>query len=482
MARFEPLKGVRVLSFEAAFSLPAGTRTLAELGAEVVQVSRPERVASDYITVVDGNALSKRMLALDLNKDEGRAIARRLALAADVVCNNFRPRVMERWELDAASLHALRPQLIVLQLSGYGATGPWRDYPAYGPSVEAAGGMNALSGSDRDPPVRVGSGVFADQAAGRYAALALVAALARRQLTGVGQYIDLSMYESIAHLLGDYLLGARLHPGTQPPRTGNRDPRFAPQGIYPCAGDDEWVAITVQNDQQWQALRDLLDEPLLRAPELEQLSCRWERHDSIDAVLSGWTRKLDKREAAFLLQAHGIAAGPVQKPRDLPLDPHLRARGSFSMVRHDEAVAGAQAHPHLTTPWQVVGGERHHLRDTTGDGADGDYVLQKWLNMKPGEIRRLRTAGVVLPFRRYRMAAPPVAPGTPVDADVLERLGLNRQEDDGLASTAPSETDHRATLSGGVNGAVGSGNGLSAPQDRLAGGASAAAAEWRKRR
>jgi crotonobetainyl-CoA:carnitine CoA-transferase CaiB-like acyl-CoA transferase len=132
---FRPLRGVRILSFEAAFSLPSGTRTLAELGADVVQVCRPARASGDYITVVDGNALSKASLAVNLRHPEGLALARRLALQADAVCNNFRPRVMRRYGLDADALRALNPELIVLQLSGYGTPGPWQDFPAYGPSV-----------------------------------------------------------------------------------------------------------------------------------------------------------------------------------------------------------------------------------------------------------------------------------------------------------------------------------------------------------
>lgn len=421
--RFEPLRGVRVLAFEAAFSLPAGTRTLAELGAEVVQVSRPERVSGDYITVVDGNTLSKFSLGINLQTEDGRALARALARQADAVCNNFRPRVMERYGLDAAALHALKPELIVLQLSGYGATGPWRDYPAYGPSVEAAGGINALSGDETDPPVRVGSGVFADQASGRYAALALIAALEQRRRTGKGQYIDLSMYESIVHLLGDAVLGAARH-GRQPPRRGNRDAVCAPQGIYRCAGDDEWVAITVTSDAAWRALCGLIDDPRLCDPALNTAAGRHRCHDLIDQAISAWTRCKHKADVAAILQARGIAAGPVHKPGDLPVDPHLAARGTFSMVQHGQPRLGAMAHPHLTTPWQAAGYARHPLRDTSGDGAHSDAVLRRWLGLRPAEITALRTAGAVLPFRQYRMAPPPVADGTPVDHDFATRLGL----------------------------------------------------------
>lgn len=476
MSGFQPLRGARVLSFETAFSLPSGTRTLAELGAEVVRVGRLDHSTSDYINYVDGNAFSKLSLALNLQHAEGQALARRLVERADVVCNNFRPRVLERFGLGEADLRALKPGLITLQLSGYSATGGWRDYPAYGPSVEAAGGMNALSGGEDDPPVRVGSGVFADQASGRYAALALIAALERRQRTGEGQSIDLSMYESIVHLLGDAIVSTAKR-AASPARRGNRDALYAPQGIYPCQGADEWLAVTVKTDAQWRAFRDLLtevypeereagaegaspcgvsaenastarfalptDDPrtalgaaddsgpcsLLQDPELDRAPGRRRRHDELDALIGSWTRRLEKNEAAALLQARGIPAGPVQKPGDLPFDPHLAARGAFSQVQHARPMLGATAHPHLTTPWQAAGRARHTLRDAPGDGAENARVLRRWLGLRAGEVARLERDGVLAPFRPFQLVPPTPATGAPVDPVFAARLGLPRAAD-----------------------------------------------------
>lgn len=405
MGEFRPLRGIRILSFEAAFSLPAGTRTLAELGAEVVAVGRPARVSGDYITVVDGNALSKQSLAVNLQHAEGLAIARRLAAEADAVCNNFRPRVLKKYGLDAATLRASRPDLIWLQLSGYGTPGPWEDFPAYGPSVEAAGGMNKLSGEACDPPVRVGSGVFADQASGRYAALALIAALDRRRRTGMGQEIDLSMYESIVHLLGDRIVSFAAR-DVLPTRRGNRDALHAPQGIYPCAGVDQWLAVTVESDAQWRALRDLLCDARLSDATLEDVEQRQRSHDAIDAALSAWTREREKNDAARLLQERGIPAGPVQTPGDLTRDPHLAARDAFATVRHDRPLAGEDAHDHLTTPWTAVGFSRHRLRDAPGDGSANVPVLRRWLGLSAREVKQLERAGALLPFRPFQPIAP----------------------------------------------------------------------------
>ena len=207
--QFLPLKGIRVLAFEVAYSLPAGTRTLAELGAEVVRVAGPGR-DSYYISVVDGVYMSKPCIGINLKDPEGLAIARQMAAKADVICSNFVPGVMERLGLGAEELRALNPSAIVMQLSGYGTPGPWSNYAAFGPSTEAAGGMNHLVGSPSGPPVRLGSGVFSDQLAGRFAALGLIAALEQRQRTGEGRYIDVSMSEAITLLVGETVVAAGL--------------------------------------------------------------------------------------------------------------------------------------------------------------------------------------------------------------------------------------------------------------------------------
>src|SRR5215212_9194388 len=139
MRGYMPLRGVRVLSFEIAFSLPSGTRTLAELGAEVVQVGRPGTGEVSFITWVDGSMAHKALVAVNLKHAAGLELARRLAAVADVVTNNFRPHVMKGYGLDYESLRLLKPDVIVLQVSGYGGPGPWTDFGAFGPCVEAAG-------------------------------------------------------------------------------------------------------------------------------------------------------------------------------------------------------------------------------------------------------------------------------------------------------------------------------------------------------
>ena len=432
MARqFLPLQGVRVLSFEVAYSLPAGTRTLAELGAEVVRVAGPGR-ESYYISVVDGVYLSKPCVGINLKDPEGLAVAKQLAARADVVCSNFVPGVMERLGLGHDELRKLNPSLIVLQLSGYGAPGPWSEYAAFGPSTEAAGGMNQLIGREGESPVRIGSGVFSDQLGGRFAALALISALEERQRTGLGKYVDLSMAEGISMLIGHTVLDAAL--GNEPaPRRFNRDRDFAPQGIYPCRGDDEWIAVTVKDDAQWHALLRLLSDPpsgglagaaaakALKDPEFATTPGRHANHDQIDTVLAQWTATFEKQALAERLQHFGIAATPVQKSRDPLFDPHLAERGLFQMVEHERPILGYAAHPHPTTPWFADGHERHQLRDLHFHGADNAAILGTWLGMPRADVERLEASGALIVLRNVQVEDR----RTPFrDEDHAERLGL----------------------------------------------------------
>jgi crotonobetainyl-CoA:carnitine CoA-transferase CaiB-like acyl-CoA transferase len=419
---FLPLRGVHVLSFEVAYSLPAGTRTLAELGAEVVRVAGPGR-DSFYIGTVDGVYLSKECIGINLKDPRGLELAKELCMKADVICSNFVPGVMERLGLGVSVLRELNARAIVLELSGFGSPGPWSEYPAFGPSTEAAGGMNLLVGPEDGPPVRLGSGVFSDQLAGRFAALGIIAALEERQRTGQGKHLDLSMTEAISMLVGHTVAAAGV--GEMPARLGNRDRDFVPQGLYPCDGDDEWLALSVKDDRQWAALVRMLKADGfgegLEDATLTNRQGREERQDWIDARISVWSCAREKREAAERLQSFGIAAHAVQRNRDPLFDEHLAERGLFQMLEHERPVLGFAAHPHPTTPWFASGHARHRLRDAHFHGHDNVSVFERWLGVDDAEVRRLEREGTLIVIndpevedRRtgYR------------DADFAEQLGL----------------------------------------------------------
>ncbi|HJM75864.1 MAG TPA: CoA transferase [Dehalococcoidia bacterium] len=425
MRSYRPLTGVRVLTFEAAVTLPSATRVMADLGADVVQVRRPGRAVDNFIATYDGTLINKQSILIDLRMEEGRTLALRLAAQADVVCNNFTPRVMRGFGLDYGRLRAVREDQIVMQLSGYGAPGPWADYPAYGPSVEAAGGLNSLIGNEGEVPVRIGGGVFADQLAGRYATVALLAALVHRQQTGEGQYIDLSMYEGIVHVHGQDVMAASAA-GPDPARRGNRDPAIAPQGIYAAAGADEWVAISVETDEQWRALAECIG---FDDASLDRVEARRERHDEIDEAIAAWARQRSKHDAAELLQSCGVIAGPVQAPRDLAVDAGYIERGHFRPIRHREPIAAATWHPHLSQLPKINGARRAPLTEAHADGADNAAVLKSWLGLDAAEVRQLHESGVTPTGIPLVTSASDVPRRGPSDADHAARVGRAHGQD-----------------------------------------------------
>lgn len=425
MDDFRPLEGIRVLSFEIVASLPAATRILADFGADVLRVVPPRFTGDQVIARLDGVASSKSTIFLDLQTPEGIDLAKALVRQADVVCNNFTPRVMKRFGLDYPALRALKPDIVSLQLTGFGSPGPWSEFPAYGPSIEASAGVNASIGEEGDEPVKLGSDVFADYVSGKYAVLAILAGLEHRRDTGQGSHSDVAMYESIIHLLGHLVVEAS-DTGKAPERRSNRDRTSAPQGIYPCAGDDEWLAITVVTDDQWRALRSAIGTAELDDAALDTAEGRMRRHDELDAVISAWTRTQDKRDVATRLQALGIPAGPVQDANDLPVDPQLTARGFFQMQAHREPVFGYGAHPHMAVTPVTVGFRRPPPVETSGDGADNRDALQRWLNLPAGEVSRLEEAGILVPPHPGPLVTLTQVPNTggAVDPEFAERLGL----------------------------------------------------------
>lgn len=429
MRPYRPLAGLRVLAFEVAVTLPSATRLLADLGADVVGVRPPRRPGENTVAVMDGTWINKRSLSLDLDTEAGRDLAWRLAERADIVCNNFTPRVMRRAGLAPEEMCARLPSLIVLQLSGYGSGGPWEDFQCFGPSAEAAGAMNSMIGRAEDPPGRVGSGVFADQLVGRYAAVALLGALERRRATGQGQLIDLAMFEAIAHVMGQHIATATAT-GEPAPRRGNRSPDRAPQGIYPARGEDSWLAISVETAEEWYALAALLGESNLQRGDLDTLAGRLAAHDEIDAAIVAWSSDRDRHEAAAALQAAGVPATPVAQPGDLALDTHYAARGVFAPVHHRRGLWGVRAHPMLHQTPRAIGTRRPTLHEPHDHGEDNANVLADWLDLDADAIADLEARGAVVPAFPLRLPdeppLPPAGLGPPVDSHFATRLGLER--------------------------------------------------------
>jgi crotonobetainyl-CoA:carnitine CoA-transferase CaiB-like acyl-CoA transferase len=335
----------------------------------------------------------KRSIVLDLNQPRGLELARRLAAQSDVVIDNFSARVMPNLGLDYASLRALRPDVICVRMTGFGLSGPERDYVSYGPTLQALSGYTLLMAEPEGPPAGFGYS-YSDLAGGNLGALAVLAALWHRRRTGRGQEVDLAQLEAVASLVGPVLLDVALNGG--PSRsTGNasQEAPAAPHGVYPCAGRERWLAITVFGDAEWARFVAAIGAPAWTAePRFATAAARLAHGADLDRCVGEWTRTQEAEAAMALLQGAGVAAGLVADAEDVcARDPQLAARGHFTDVPTPEGRTVRIDGPAFVlseTPARVSG---------PGPllGEHTDEVLREVLGLDAATLTDLRAAGVL---------------------------------------------------------------------------------------
>lgn len=408
-----PLAGVRVLDLSRVWAGPIAARILGDFGADVIRVEAiaargglrvteavvrqsrryPNNEAGERPWNREGmfNKFNrnKRAVTLQLNTPRGKEIFEALVRHADVVLENYSPRVMPQLGLGYDRLKELNPGVIYIALPGYGWSGPSRDWVAYGTTLEPAAGLSSLMGYRDGGPYKSGV-AWADPVAGLNAAAAMLVALYDRRAAadGAGQAIELAQLEAMITFIGEELLGAQVR-GANRPRPGNRHPFYAPQGVYPCAGDDRWIAISITDDAAWAALsaeagfgEDLAD---LRLDE------RIANHDALDVRIASWTAAQEQMALMHRLQGRGIAGCAVLDARQLVEDPHLAARGFFAEISHPDA--GTYAFP----------GQPAHLSATPatfrlpapGLGQHNREVFGGLLGLSDEDLEQLRAARII---------------------------------------------------------------------------------------
>jgi len=417
-----PLQGVRVVDMTAVIGAPYGTLMLADMGAEVIRIestrffasttrgyqARPDKtlvptlgpVGRGYPGLDPGerpwnrfalfncHATNKRSMTVDLAQPEGRAIVYRLMAVSDLFVENM-PGVAEKLGLDYPRLRQVRPDIIMISVSGMGATGPYKGLRGFGNIIEDVMGHAWLRGYPEDHPESLTNAVPSDPAVGAALVWSAMAALHYRDRTGRGQYIDLSMAETFVHHLApaylDYAMNGRVQR-----TTGNRHPYLAPHNCYPCSGQDRWVNIAVGTDEQWRALRRVMGDPAWARDSRFADGYRRLRHqDDLDRGIAAWTRERTSEEVQELLQGAGVAAGVVMSIADLFGDRHLRARGFYRAITHPDA--GTHDYPFglwrmSETPFEV-----RHAAPLLGE--DNPYVYRELLGYALAERRRLEEAG-----------------------------------------------------------------------------------------
>jgi crotonobetainyl-CoA:carnitine CoA-transferase CaiB-like acyl-CoA transferase len=387
-----PLAGIRVLDFTHVLAGPFCTRLLADLGADVVRVESskhpdhpwpssfisPDRRHASYLNT----NRSKRSVAVDLKNEGGQQIAARLASAADVVIENFSAGVMDRLGLGYDRLGAANPRLIYVSMSGYGHDGPRRDWTSMNMNLQGYSGLMMVSGAEGDPPTAI-SNSWNDYIGGLHACFAILQAVNERRDTAQGKRIDLSQFECSAAMIGALLLSSAVD-GKIPLRPGNRSDRYAPQGVYPCAGTDNWCALSVESAGQWKTLANLIGRSRWATDaRFASVTDRRERHDEIDEAISAWSKQRSKEDAEQRLRAAGIEAERVRRIDDAVDSPDAAA----VFAEMNERRVGSM----LTTklPFTLSFVDLPAPRSAPSLGEHSHEVLREWLHCSEVEIEEL---------------------------------------------------------------------------------------------
>lgn len=356
-----PLRKLRVIDLTMGWAGPLAARTLADFGAEVIKVEGtqyPDWWRGTHFTeefyqqrLYEKNSnfalmnRNKLGVTLDLAHPEGREAFLALVKSADMVIENYSTEVLPKLGLDYACLRQVNERLVMVSMPAFGIGNEWSRVRAYGGTLEQASGLPHHTGFAHNPP-SLTSYAYGDPIGGWNAGAAALLALLVQARTGKGRHVNLSQVECMLPLAAPFLIEQSLC-GKTSPRQGNDHPVFAPHNIYPCAGEDAWMVVSVADDAQWNSLADVLQAPELRQdPALSVVAGRRAQREKIDAVIAAWTRQRPADEAMHLLQRAGVGAGVVKPIGSVLEDPHLRSRGFFQKVQR------AHLGEYLaTTPW-----------------------------------------------------------------------------------------------------------------------------------
>ena len=399
-----PLAGIRVLDLTWAWAGPFCTMNLAHLGAEVIRIEcakradlyRRLRIRDDeWGDDLDTSGMfnqwnqGKASVSVDLGHADGIEIVKRLVAESDVVVQNFATGVMERLGLGYDTLRAINPRIILASITGYGQTGPYRHYMGYGPAMPPLTGLSMATGYVGGGPEEFGLSM-PDPTAGITAAMGVAAALLRRDETGMGDHLDVTLWEATGVLNMEGWMQYAMT-GTEPQRMGNRSIHMAPHGCFPCAGDDAWVSIACRTDAEWTALARHVDPALVDDARFATLEDRKAREDELESIVSGWTVDQDRWDIARLLQEAGIAAFPAMTAEDIVHDPHLDSRGFIERLEHPKV--GRRAHAGI--PWLLHTRANGVASPAPCLGADTDRYLRELLGFSDEEVAELYRTGAV---------------------------------------------------------------------------------------
>jgi benzylsuccinate CoA-transferase BbsF subunit len=407
-----PLSGIRIIETSDILALPMAMSILGDMGAEIIHVEYAQRPNfyrflgpfpdgdpginwHDRSGAFNGSNRSKKSFTLNLSEDSGRELFKELVSISDVVAENFSARVMTNLGLNYESLKLVKPDIIMLSNSGYGHTGPWKDYVGMAQVIEAATTSHLTGFPDRTPS-KAGQSIM-DLVVAWNIVSAISMALFHRNKTGQGQWIDHSMLEACVPMVSSHLLDVAYN-NHYSPRKGNRHNVFAPQGCYPCSGDDEWFVLSIQSDDEWAKFSALLGDKDLLLDKYSTCENRMNNHESIDEIITNWSKSISKFEIVEKLQSLNISAAPVNNSRDLLTNSQYKHRNFFEKIEHHEDTnIGQRIYSGL--PFQMSKTDGFIQSPTAPLGYHNIYVLSDLLGLKEDDILDLEDDGIVSEYK-----------------------------------------------------------------------------------
>ena len=395
----KPLDGVRILDVASFIAAPFAATILSEFGAEVIKVENPtggdpwrkygtKTARPDRSLAWLTEARNKRSITLNLREPEGAELFKRLVKDADVVCENFRPGTLEKWGLGWDVLSEINPGLVLLRVSGYGQTGPYKDRPGFARIAHAYGGLTYLSGKPGEIPVTPGSTSLGDYMTGMYGCIGILLALRHKDRTGAGQVIDCALYESIFRAL-DEIAPRFARDGFVREAEGTGTVNACPHGHFP-AGDGKFLSIACTTDKMFERLTRAMSRPDLHERFGEQAD-RLAGRDIVLAEVEAWTKSMPRDRVIDVCTENGVPCGAINSIADIFADEHFKARETLTTV--DVPGIGEVVVPNVLPRLSATPGAITALGPELGDA--NDTVYGDWLGLSEDERKRLKEEGVI---------------------------------------------------------------------------------------
>lgn len=395
----KPLDGVRVLDIASFIAAPFAATIMSEFGAEVIKIEHPKggdpwrrygtkTAGPDQSMAWLTEARNKNSITLNLNSETGANLFKKLVKSADVVCENFRPGTLEKWGLGWDVLSEINPRLVLLRVSGYGQTGPYKDRPGFARIAHAYGGLTYLSGIPGEIPVTPGSTSLGDYMTGMYGCIGIMMALRHRDATGQGQVVDCALYESIFRAL-DEIAPRYARDGFVREAEGTGTVNACPHGHFP-SGDSKFLAIACTTDKMFERLTVAMG----RADLLERFGDQADRLAGREIVLAeveAWTKSMPRDQVIAVCTDNGVPAGAVNSIADIFNDPHFKERGTLTTL--DVPGIGPITVPAALPRLSETPGEVKTLGPTLGNANDDIYGRE--LGLTKDEINALREQGII---------------------------------------------------------------------------------------